>query len=296
MLGRVIALLLLPCVCIAGSLEIYLENDLLSPVKSDANYTHGTRVMYYGDKKDIGKGVFKEVGYAGGQYIYTPVDLESTGVVTNQRPYAGWLYISRLIRETTPRYRTTAELQLGMVGPLSFAEDVQTTIHEWSDSTIPMGWDNQIGNEVGLNFNYKKHYAIKRWRYADVVWGYGLSLGNVYSGANSDVAIRLGLIGDTFIPPQAEPTAKFNNHQLYIFARGNGRYVAHNIFLDGSILRDEIYTVNSSPFVGEIETGVHYANDRFFTQIGYFMRTKEFEESEENHSIFGSIKIGYKFN
>lgn len=289
-------LLILHNICYSANVELYIENDVFAIGKSDKNYTHGTRIVFYDDKVVVSDDTFKERGLGIGQFMYTPSDLRSTNVVFNERPYAGWLYVSRLLRETTPKTRTTAELQAGFIGDNSFAEETQTYVHERIGSTIPQGWDNQIGNEIGINFNYKKHHAIKKYKYSDFVVGYGLSLGNVYSGGNIDAALRLGIIDNTFLLPQIEPTAKgIWPSECYILLRVNERYVAHNTLLEGSMLKDDIYTVTATPFVTDLESAIHINYKKFFIQFSYYYRTKEFEEYIGNHHVYGSIKLGTRW-
>ena len=97
--------------------------------------------------------VFKSnFGYFLGQDIYTPEDIQETEIIDDDRPYAGWLFIGAY-RET---YDSKGEfvrysLSVGCLGPCSYAEQTQVIAHEiFPNSPEPMGWDHQVGAEVGF--------------------------------------------------------------------------------------------------------------------------------------------------
>ena len=70
------------------------------------------------------------VSFILGQNIFTPEDITNPNLIVNDRPYAGWLYvgIGLIKRHNSGRIAVfdTLELDLGIVGPESFAEDIQT--------------------------------------------------------------------------------------------------------------------------------------------------------------------------
>ena len=65
--------------------------------------------------------------YSIGQGIFTPDDISESELIEDDQPYAGWLYLGfALEKETVPkdnsqRFLDTAELQVGVIGPLSGA-------------------------------------------------------------------------------------------------------------------------------------------------------------------------------
>lgn len=42
---------------------------------------------------------------------------------------------------------------LNVIGPLSYADDTQKTIHRLLKSQMPKGWHNQIPNDIVVNYN-----------------------------------------------------------------------------------------------------------------------------------------------
>ncbi|RPJ18140.1 MAG: DUF2219 family protein, partial [Desulfobacteraceae bacterium] len=76
-----------------------------------------------------------------GQNMFTPEDTTATQLIAEDRPYAGWLYMGfgLVANQGTKRY-DKLELEIGVVGPYSFAEDVQTFWHSLLGLQVPQGW------------------------------------------------------------------------------------------------------------------------------------------------------------
>ena len=98
---------------------------------------------------DVDGDTSENYGFAIGQNIYTPDDKASTVLIPNDRPYAGYLYGSAfdtVYNQLLSRDQFHNELQMGMVGSDSYAEQVQTEFHKIIGSELPMGWGNQVYN------------------------------------------------------------------------------------------------------------------------------------------------------
>ena len=59
------------------------------------------------------------------QKIYTPEDIKETKLITDDRPYAGWLYVGLSANYKTESRSHTLELDLGVIGPDSLGEEFQ---------------------------------------------------------------------------------------------------------------------------------------------------------------------------
>ena len=96
--------------------------------------------------------------FAIGQSMFTPDDLSATEVVEDDRPYAGWLYFDIGLTANTAARRDLLSLSLGVVGPASYAEQVQTEFHRVINAPIGEGWDNQIRNEPAAMLTYERQF------------------------------------------------------------------------------------------------------------------------------------------
>jgi lipid A 3-O-deacylase len=242
-----------------------------------------------------------------GQNIFTPADISVPELIEDDIPYAGWLYLGLGISANQGLNRfDQLELNIGVVGPSSMAEQVQTNIHHFFGIREPKGWENQLNDELGIVLFYEQAHRFEtrdwilglKW---DVIPHFGGSLGNVFTFANLGVTFRFGpdlardfgarrirpsLPGSSFYSPK-------KGFNWYFFTGAEARYVLQNIFLDGNTFKDS-HSVDKKPLVGDIQAGlvIQYERIRFsYTQV---FRSKEFYGQDQSHR-YGSLSISYQF-
>ncbi|HTE06681.1 MAG TPA: lipid A-modifier LpxR family protein, partial [Planctomycetota bacterium] len=102
---------------------------------------------------------FTTVSLVAGQQFFTPANLKASTLIEDDRPYAGWLYAGVVRFDTwldsddgaRRDVEHSVELDLGVVGPDSYAEQIQSALHSsLVDGQDPEGWDHQLGNEPGI--------------------------------------------------------------------------------------------------------------------------------------------------
>jgi len=315
-----------------GTLGIYVENDLFAG--TDRYYTSGIKLSWSSPNlqkySDSSYGaplvpVFnlipwindenfqKNIVFSLGQNIYTPDDTEAAGLLTNDRPYAGWLYVGIGVVWKNAEVRNSLVLDIGVVGSWSYAQETQRLIHDLRGFDYPKGWDNQLHNELGFTLAYERMWRWpKHERRSGLDWEIlphaGAAVGNVRTFANVGAEVRLGLnlpddFGTASIGPAATTSTPVDGWQgadrsrfdlgLYLFARVDGRLVAHNIFLDGNTFGNSP-SVGHNPFVADISVGV--AMNIKNTKIAYALvyRTKEFSE-QLDEQIFGTVSLNWTF-
>lgn len=306
-----------------GTLSLQFENDLFSG--TDQHYTNGIRISWLSPEGDTIRPLQKvrdfleqiaqdenqstRFGLSLGQDIYTPHDRTSTQLLPNDRPYAGWLYGGMSLHSITDfgngrREQETVELNLGIVGPWSLAEEAQDLVHEVRLIDTFEGWDHQLKNEPGLLLSYERKWRLfDPWNLGpiqiDAIPHAGASLGNVATEASAGTALRWGWnLPDDFGPPSLihnvssmdrRPT---NEISIYAFAGVQGRFVAHNIFLDGNTFRDS-HSVDKRHWVGDANYGLAVLYGRFKIAYTNAFKTREFE-GQENLTRFGSIAVSFQ--
>jgi len=152
-------------------ISLQLENDLWGS-NDDRFYTHGSKFSWATNEPApefltrltellpfYKKGPIERHGFEIGQAIFTPEDIEATALIEDDRPYASWLYlntgIGHVYRDRGDRDRLNMLLlTIGIVGPSSLGEETQEAVHSVFDNTDPQGWDNQLEDELGLNFTF----------------------------------------------------------------------------------------------------------------------------------------------
>jgi lipid A 3-O-deacylase len=316
------------------------ENDLWGS-GSDKHFTHGTRLSFVESREEVGdaqsctpqqreiesggldfiRNIFgptwkdsstqtSHVSFILGQNIFTPEDITNPNLIVNDRPYAGWLYvgIGLIKRHKTGRIAVfdTLELDLGIVGPEAFAQDIQTWWHKnISNSPRPAGWDNQLKNEPGILVNLERKWRMEltpqnyEGMQVDFLPSVGAALGNVYTYASVGGMFRLGVnLPVDYGPPRIRPGAQGSDFfqydkkkpvSWYVYAGAEGRVLATNIFLDGNTVADS-HSVDKKYFVGDVHAGfvlVIYRARLAFSQV---FRSSEFNGQKEL-SEFGSINL-----
>lgn len=310
-----------------GSFTVQFENDLFAG--SDQHYTNGIRLSWLSPEGDSLEPInwvrdlletvamdeddeLTRFGLAVGQEMYTPVDRLRTDVVPDDRPYAGWLYGAMSLHTVSPSTEISAEgktlesveLQLGVVGPLAFGKEAQDLVHDIRLIDRFNGWSNQLRNEPGLLLAYER-----KWRPGkpipvgplqfDYIPHVGASVGNILTHANVGGVVRLGYnLPEDFGPPSLIKGVFPLDHVdpekigLYMFVSGEGRVVAHNIFLDGNTFTDS-HHVDSKPFVGDFAIGAAMMFGRFRIAYTHAFRSREYE-GQDRYSRFGSLSASFQ--
>ncbi|MCD4744027.1 MAG: lipid A deacylase LpxR family protein [Desulfobacteraceae bacterium] len=316
-----------------GTFSFYFENDLFA--STDQHYTNGLKLSWIShDLTDYAKsdrlpewslpiirrlpfineqGLQRNVALSIGQSMYTPGDISIRSLIKDDRPYAGWTYFGLGLHSKNERRLDSMEIQIGIVGPNSYAEQAQKLVHELRGCQTPNGWDNQIKNELGLAVVYER-----RWRFFhsgpvdktgfDIIPHLGGALGNVYTYANAGIEARIGWnlprdFGTSLIRPAGDSNAPLNSKDsrlsnaqdfsLYAFALADGRAVLQNIFLDGNTFTDS-HNVDKKYFTGDIGVGVGLIIGRFKLCYTHVLKTKEFKGQKDNQT-FGSITLAFTY-
>ncbi len=222
----------------------------------------------------------------------------------DDRPYAGVLYVGSSIHGVTPHdgwHEThSVHLDAGIVGPSARGEWIQETFHEHIAGAEPLGWDYQLSDEPFLNLGYE-HAWVNEFAAGslDVEYGptAGFAVGNLYTYASGGFALRLGRhldrsYGIPSISPAQGERAFFRRGTgigWYVFALAEGRYMAHNMLLDGNSWKDSA-SVERKPWVADAQVGFAMNWDRWQLAYTVALRTKEFETQDGTDS-FGSLTL-----
>ena len=305
--------------------SIQLENDFFGG-GSDRHFTHGSRVTCLTEPIgwitdaagnipwfDTGQVMQKNgpdlqarASISLGHNMYTPEDITKRRLIKEDRPYAGWLSVGfGLVANQGSKRYDKLELNIGVVGPLSYAAEVQKGWHTSFGLRKPEGWKNQLNNELALNIFYEQARRLYKnsvfgLRY-DVIPHIGGGLGNVLIYAGTGVTVRIGSdLKDDFGPPRIRPSLPGGDYfrgkigfNWYLFAGVEGRAVLHNIFLDGNTFSNS-HSVKREVWVGDLQAGaaMQLHNIRIsYTQI---YRTKEYK-GQDRPDKFGSVSISYQF-
>lgn len=308
--------------------SIFFENDLFNG--TDSNYTNGVKYSLISPDlslhakqghfprkvlevihkvpfiRDSGPEFSHKAEFSFGQNMYTPADISRSDLITDDRPYAGWSYVGLAYHRKTKfvehlDFLDSVEIQMGMVGPLAYAEETQTRVHELRNIDTAEGWVNQLKNEPGLVVAFERKWLFytnsASLLTADAIVHVGGALGNVATYVNTGLEIRYGLnlprnfgvslirpAGSTLFTPSKKPS-------LYLFGAVNGKYVLRDIFLDGNTLTDS-HSIDKEDWVADFAGGITLSYRNLMLTYTHVTRTKEFVGQEESHD-FGSLTLNF---
>lgn len=313
------------------------ENDVFVPFEhTDGDYTQGLRFNWsyvpgcapkwmgeWGEKHlpSLGESlrhlvyeqeVSADVRYAVefGHMIFTPNDINESQPILDDRPYAGLLFggLSYAIVDNqgnTARRQHQFELQLGVVGPISQAEQSQKIVHSVMRGQQPHGWDNQVRNEPVMQFNYTfQRRFVSPDGHFDVIPGVAIAAGSVFDYAAINGVVRVGTKNMRGFPvsnirASAADAARRGpgDWELYVYAGVEGRGVYHNLFLDGNNFVESQY-VEKKPFVYDLKLGGSLRYGAFRLSYSYIRRSREFYPDVNNSPTgghgFGCINIAWE--
>jgi len=255
--------------------------------------------------------VHRNIVVSVGQLMFTPRDNSKTELDVSDRPYAGWLYAGFGYQARTAQKLHSFEFNIGVVGPAALAQQTQNAVHDIRALERFQGWDNQLHNELGVQlvFERKRRFRPLPGKYifaleTDLISHWGGSLGNVATYLNGGAELRLGWAlpkdfgrssirpgGDSNNPGLGNP--RHRNWQVHAYLAGDGRAVAHNIFLDGNSFRDS-HSVSKKPFVADLAVGVSATYQRWNISYSQVYRTKEFSTQQQSQQ-YGSLSVSYSY-
>lgn len=317
----------------AWTVNLYLENDVIAD--TDQNYTNGFKVSWISPDishfREVPKTAFlqglvdrlpyinkpglqRNVVLSLGQNMYTPQEIWHTDFIAEDRPYGGWLYLGFGFNSKTAWTLDSWEINLGIVGPYSWAADTQKLVHELIDSPRPVGWHHQIDTEPGVNLVYlhkKRFFQFGEqdgWK-IEAFRHYGGSVGNVATYLNAGVETRAGWnlptdFGSALIR-MAEESGSPTTPEDPRFASGakslgfslhaalDARFVARDIFLDGNTFKDS-HSVEKINEVGDLTLGASLTSGSWKLSYTQVFRSRQYELQDKGHT-FGSAAISFVY-
>lgn len=267
-----------------------------------------------------------------GQSMYTPEDYTRTDLITDDRPYAGLLYLGLAWNrrkhepESNREMLDTREITLGVIGPWSLAEQSQNLVHDAIGELRFLGWDNQLENEPAFQLALDRKFrefrgpgAIIPGFSADSIRSLGLRIGNIETSATLGVEGRIGWnlpndFGSYPIRPGAEnrppsaaslhgksgdsvPAASRPRPGVHLFGTLEAKAVAYDFSLDGNLFQSS-HSVTRRPWVAQAAVGISaqgiVAGHGIRLAVMRVYRTREFEEQDTNQA-YGSVALSVEF-
>ena len=295
--------------------NIITENDSYISITGDRHYTNGIYFSWTSASRPEA-GTFLQylmlpatgdaqwrTGYFLGQAIFTPENLSAFNPPSTDRPYAGWLFGGARLYRDNGNTLDKIEASVGTVGPAALGSDVQKFWHAAivQGATHPNGWHDQLRDEPGLVLSEERIWRLPLARgpvEAEALPEANLSAGNIYDYAGAGGMLRFGhnLAAD-WGPPRIAPAEQgsdfqtVNSFSWYVFAGGEARAVARNLFLDGSSFHAGP-SVDKKSLVADINAGAALLFPHTRVIASYTHRTREFRGQNGDDEL-GSLTVSF---
>src|SRR5882672_6650229 len=141
--------------------RINYENDYFSG--TDIYYTQGINLEYVSpavgklwSSKLLVHSASREnkFGIALEHEGFTPTSISHPEILYGDRPFAACLFLKifSMVNDAGRRERISSALSAGVIGPAAGGKEMQEAIHRWLNDKQPQGWQNQIRNDLILNY------------------------------------------------------------------------------------------------------------------------------------------------
>ena len=284
-------------------------NDSYFGLKQDYYYTNGLKIAY---SRLLDKGFsflgllpeneFKSIfGIKIAHQIYTPRFIKETDTEQIDRPYAGYFYLQATSNSFWHgRNNLSAALTLGIIGPATGAEQIQTQWHKWFDLARPRGWKFQIDNEPVINIDVRYRRAWFLGSNADIISHAGFRAGTAFNNISAGATLRLGSINpidhSAMFDSQLGKVQNIEQkNEWFIFLGWKNKLVFHNTLIDGGLISPSESTLNreSESYLSTIEWGGAYSISRLTWKL-VMSRLSPEVPGGENH-ILVSFDMALRF-
>jgi hypothetical protein len=271
----------------AATDENYTQGYSFEFVSNSLQHNPANYLLYKPKKGSIKYGIAVEhIGF-------TPNDYVSASIQFGDRPFAAAIMLKSFIitTDTIKKSRFSQSFSLGLIGPGAFGKEMQVEIHRATGNKPPGGWDNQIKNDLVLNYRFD--YEKQLLSYADFFTlqsNTSLQLGTLYTNLSAGLNTTIGLINAPFNTVKTK-----NRFQIYLYSQSLVNTIVYDATLQGGLFNNKSpYTIASSEierFTAQFNYGLVLKTRTLYFEYTRSIITREFKTGSP--AKWGGIKIGF---
>ncbi|WP_179025159.1 lipid A deacylase LpxR family protein [Shewanella sp. Scap07] len=311
-------LLLMGAPAQAGQWHLQLDNDII--YGDDGNYTNGMVLGWSANlQQDLtaaprwfqwqNKAMFNQDvthqnwGITLTQQMWTPGEIELDTPQPYDRPYAGYLSIEAFSASYHDSLAQKNWLSVGVIGPASGTEHLQSFVHKITGSSEPKGWDHQIGNQLTLQAAYEIDTLLYRQSITEQTqWelsGFGhAQAGNFRSQADVGMIVRWGNQLSNNFGHLSQHTGHVGNitsvsqsSSWFTYARGFVGYRFNDLTLDGDLSYDSHAELENKQ--AGLDIGIVWAQSNWSVAWRFATYTKEYQSDPDRWHGYGSLLFAW---
>lgn len=241
------------------------ENDFFSA--TDRYYTQGIMVelvMPFMRKSPFSKLLIRLNKQAQNYYglrfeqdCFTPISIRFDTLNRLERPYTGTFVMGHFLASIDPikKRRLTTELDLGVIGKCARCEDEQKAIHKALLNIAPLGWENQLNNDVVINYSALFEQAIFSHKNIELIGFADGRIGTLYDDVGGGLHLRFGKMNSYFKHLGFVKNASEKKFQLFFTAKAKAKIVGYNATMQGGPFSASIHEIEAK----NISRGVFFS-------------------------------------
>jgi hypothetical protein len=289
----------------AWQLNVLFENDIFD--NRDYYYTNGLQIeleapfLRHSPFRKILPGLqgaeMEQNGLYIAQRIFTPTNPDTTIILHDDHPFSAYLVAGqyRDVFHLAKKLRIRSAITLGVIGPLSLGQQVQTSIHEIK----PVGWLNQVSNDFILDYALLVEKGLLAASFFELNAMGAVNVGTLYNRLGAGLNLRLGNFMPFFKGPATRSFSGSNLQkiQYWIFAESQMDLIGYDATLQGGMFaKENVYVVGSRDierFVFQSSIGFAFYYDNIGIEYRHFYQTPRFRNAY--HFGWGSLKAVLTF-
>lgn len=278
------------------------DNDYFAA--SDKNYTQGYNLEFvspFFNKNPINSFLITpqnyplKYGFSIEHIGFTPNRYDLPEIQFNDRPFAASIMLKSFVvaQNADKQLRIHSSVNLGIIGPGAFGEEMQVGIHKATGNKVPRGWRHQIKNDIVVNYNIGiEKQILKVNNLASLQIQSNLNLGTLFTNASVGTNVILGKFKDSFSSEDNQ-----SNFQIYVYAQPVISVVGYDATLQGGLInRDSPYTISSENierFTSQFNLGMVIQTKTLYFEYTRSSITREFATGAL--AKWGGIRVGFTF-
>ena len=288
-------------------IKIGLDNDILNlPNQTDRYYTNGLDIAFYHSNLS---GSFLDYLLIGGrktekqltgilfeQKIYTPKDIYTSELQTNDRPYASTALLSakKIVVNRSKNYRMSSSFGLGIIGKYAGGELFQNFIHGLTvNSENANGWSHQIKNDLLTDYKFDFEKGLLNSPFFQLGILSNSQIGSLQTRFSGGLNIAIGMV-DGYYENVFKQSGN-SDYSCFFYANGGLGYVFYDATLEGGLFNSSNNFVMSNELILRSQytysLGIQMNSKSLNLQLGRAWQSQEFVNSE-NHA-WGFIKVSW---
>lgn len=226
-------------------------------------------------------------------YAFTPLHIVNHEILYGDRPYAGCISVNsfRIATDEKKRRRISTSLVLGLIGPATQWEPVQTFLHKHVIAAPqPQGWDHQIANDLILNYKVNLEKNLIGEEFFMLNGNAEAVAGTMNDKLSAGLSLMIGNMND----PYKASSASENKWQVYVFGHSFVSAIGYDATLQGGVFNKKSpYTLSASEinrFTLQNQIGLMIHRRNISIELSESFLSREFKTGRSH--IWGGLGIG----